>query len=222
NAIILKGGKEAEFSNAILGKIIHEATQDIIPSESIVVLDSKDRNQIAELLKLRGIIDLVIPRGGEGLVHYVYENSKIPVIAHYKGLCHIYIDNEVEEKIVLPIILNAKTQRPGVCNAMETLLYHQDVSSKLMEKIFSELQSLGVTLFVDEKTSSRFKDFSFKKATKETYHTEYLSLSLSVKAVENLDEAISHIREHGSNHTEAILSSNIDHQIKFQNSLDAS
>lgn len=222
NAIILKGGKEAKYSNMILEKVIHKAIHGFLPLDSIIVLDSEDRDVIAKLLNMNEFIDVVIPRGGETLIRYVYENAKMPVIAHYKGLCHIYIDQEVDEKIVSSILTNAKVQRPGVCNAMETLLYHKDTSKKLMEESLKKLLEAGVEIFADEKSIKSFKNLKFSKATRDNFETEYLDLKLSLKEVDNISEAIMHIREFGSKHTEAILSSNSINCELFQKSIDAS
>lgn len=222
NAIILKGGKEAKYSNAILEKIIHEAIQSFLPLESVHVLDSSDRNAVAELLSMNDLIDVVIPRGGETLIRYVYDHAKMPVIAHYKGLCHIYIDKDVDEKIVSPILLNAKVQRPGVCNAMETLIYHKESPRKMLEDALRELIKNGVEIFADSESIHQFPNLKFTLASNENFETEYLDLKLSLKQVASLEEAIEHIRRYGSHHTEAILSSNEKSCEFFRKSIDAS
>ena len=222
NALILKGGKEAKFSNAILGDIIHDSLTDLLPQESLIVLESDKREATVELLQMNDLIDVVIPRGGEQLIRSVYEKARMPVIAHYKGLCHIYIDQEVEEKIILPILLNAKTQRPGVCNAMETLLYHQNTPRPALIQAFKALQEKGVEIFADEKSRQEFSQLNFSEASSESFETEYLDLKLSLKQVESLEEAILHIQKYGSHHTEAILSSNPKTCEQFRKNVDAS
>lgn len=132
NCLILKGGKEAQFSNQILGEIIQETIKNVLPTSCIQVLSSTDRSQVDELLKLNQFIDVVVPRGGEKLIEHVYENAKMPVIAHYKGLCHLYIDESAREDFAQDILINAKTQRPGVCNAVETLILNKQVVLSLI------------------------------------------------------------------------------------------
>lgn len=222
NAILLKGGKEAFYSNNALKTIIEKSIKDLLPPSSITVLDSQDRSLIDELLTLNHLIDLVIPRGGEKLIDHVYKHSKIPVIAHYKGLCHIYIDKEVDSNIVLPILLNAKVQRPGVCNAVETILWHKDLSFNIIGNALEELQQKGVEIYADKNTKEAFPNLTLKEATHESYMTEHLSLKASVKQVSSIEEAIIHIKEYGSRHTEAILSSDQNAIETFKKSVDAS
>lgn len=199
NAIILKGGKEAQHSNRVLMTIIDGAVKGILPEGSISLIET--REDVAELLKLNQYIDLMVPRGGSALIDHVRKNATMPVVAHDKGLCHIYVHKDADVNKVIPIVLNAKVQRPGVCNAVETLLLHKDYPEK--DKVIQALKDAGVDIRAD-------------------FDTEWLEKIISVKVVADEDEAISHIRKHGSHHTEAILAQ--DHRVigKFMNSLDAS
>lgn len=199
NAIILKGGKEAQFSNRILATIIEEATKDILPEGAVSLIET--REDVAELLKLNQFIDLMVPRGGSALIDHVRKNASMPVVAHDKGLCHIYVHKDADPKIVIPIVLNAKVSRPGVCNAVETLLLHEGYPEK--NKVLEALKNEGVEIRAD-------------------FDTEWLDKIISVKTVKNEDEAISHIQRHGSHHTEAILAQDPKAIEKFMNSLDAS
>ena len=221
NAIILKGGKEAKVSNEILGKIIQEAIQSDIPKETIQVLASDKRELIDELLTLNQYIDLVIPRGGEKLIHHVYNNSKIPVIAHFLGLCHIYIDREADMDKASSIIVNAKTQRPGVCNAVETVLIHKERIQQL-PIILDALKEKGTELRVDQQIIDELKLTDVKAATEQDWSTEYLDNILSIKQVFSLKEAIEHIQTYGSHHSEAIISESIENAEVFFQSVDAS
>lgn len=218
NCIILKGGKEAANSNAILTEIIREAIKDFIPSEVVQIITTRD--DVTNLLDQVGLVDVIIPRGGEGLINYVCENSKVPVLAHYKGLCHIFIDETADATQAKDIVLNAKVSRPGVCNAMETLLVHKDFSKEALSEIISELKNAKTDLRLSENLHSIFPETQL--ATQEDWATEYLDNILSIKMVDSVDEAITHIQEYGSHHTEAILSANENNIKLFQNSIDAS
>lgn len=199
NAIILKGGKEAQHSNRALMDVITEATQGILPEGCISLIET--REDVAELLKLNQYIDLMVPRGGSSLIEHVRKNATMPVVAHDKGLCHIYVHKDADPAHVIPIVLNAKVSRPGVCNAVETLLIHKDYPEK--EKVIEALKAEGVEI-------------------REEYDTEFLDKIISLKFVQDENEAISHIQKHGSHHTEAILSRDTAVIEKFLNSLDAS
>ena len=222
NAIILKGGKEARFTNKIFGEIISESIKDFIPTESVQVLDSDDRNLVNDLLSYNEFIDVVIPRGGHGLINHVYKNAKMPVIAHFRGLCHMYIDKEADIDKATDLIVNAKTQRPGVCNALETLLIHEDVLESLCSKLLPVLLDKGTELRVDNKIYEKFSMLNVSKASENDWQTEYLKNILSIKTVPSLDEAITHIATYGSNHTESIVTENQDVAMKFLNQVDAS
>ncbi len=222
NAIILKGGKEAKHTNKILGSILSDSIKEYAPEDTIQVLDSTDRDIVNDLLSYKDEIDVVIPRGGKGLINHVYDNAKMPVIAHFQGLCHMYIDKEADLSKSIELVINAKTQRPGVCNAIETLLVHEEVLQKLGADLFTRLSELNTELRVDEKIEKTFPNNTFAKASSEDWETEYLSNILSIKTVSSIDDAISHIATYGSNHTECIISEDKEAQSRFLNEVDAS
>lgn len=221
NAIILKGGKEAKYSNEILHHIIQEAIEKYIPKDAVQVLASDNREVINELLSLNEYIDVVIPRGGEKLVRFVYDHAKMPVIAHFQGLCHMYLDKAADLDKALKLVLNAKTQRTGVCNAIETLLIHQDLLPRFAKTLTDALQAKGTELRVDEEFEAAVGT-KLNRATDEDWATEYLDNILSIKTVHSLDEAISHIDQYGSFHTESIVSEDKEACDKFLSSVDAS
>lgn len=221
NAILLKGGKEAKHSNEILGKIIQESISEFVPAESVQVLASDSREEVNELLSMEDCIDVVIPRGGEKLIEHVYKNAKMPVIAHFKGLCHMYIDSEADDSKAVDLVINAKTQRTGVCNAIETLLVHKDKLASLAGPIAEKLKEKETDIRADE-AFTKASGQDLKLATNEDWATEYLSNTLSIKTVDSLDEAIEHINEYGTFHTEAIISENQSTCEKFQLNVDAS
>jgi len=202
NATILKGGKEAHFSNMALAGIIEEALEtEGLPTRVVQLLT--DRSQVHELLQQDEYIDLVIPRGGEGLIRYVCENSRIPVIRHYKGVCHVFIDETADPEMATNIALNAKVQRPGVCNAMETLLIHQNIAPKLLPGLVTELKKCDVEIRGCSIAKSLVS--SIETADESDWDAEYLDLILSVRVVRDIEQAIEHIETHGSLHTEAII-----------------
>ena len=224
NGIILKGGKEALNSNKILGEIITGVLAKFDLSDSVVTLSSYDRKSVQELLSFDQYIDVVIPRGGHGLVEYVYKNALMPVIAHFNGLCHMYVDKEVSKEKALNIILNGKTQRPGVCNAVETLLVHKDVLNEIGDELVSKLHETGTEIRGDQTFIDNVKKNKSEivLAKDEDWDTEYLANILSIKTVSSLDEAIEHIDKHGSHHSECIISENDDACKKFLTQVDAS
>lgn len=218
NCIILKGGKEAKESNRVLSQIVRDAIKEFLPENVVQLIDN--REQVSELLNQVGFVDVIIPRGGERLIEHVYNNSKIPVIAHFKGLCHIFVDESADLDKAIEIILNAKTQRPGVCNAMETLILHKNLPEDFVDRVINELSKKKTELRIDDVLS--FRHPSLVKATDDDWATEYLENILSIKLVSDLSEAISHIQKYGSNHTEAILSQNQESIESFKNQVDAS
>ena len=224
NGIILKGGKEALNSNKILGEIITGVLAKFDLSDSVVTLSSYDRKSVQELLSFDQYIDVVIPRGGHGLVEYVYKNALMPVIAHFNGLCPMYVDKEVSKEKALNIILNGKTQRPGVCNAVETLLVHKDVLNEIGDELVSKLHETGTEIRGDQTFIDNVKKNKSEivLAKDEDWDTEYLANILSIKTVSSLDEAIEHIDKHGSHHSECIISENDDACKKFLTQVDAS
>lgn len=216
NAIILKGGKEAHHSNRKLFEVIEEAIKRILPPGSVSLIET--REDVAELLKLHQYIDLMVPRGGSALIEYVKKHATMPVVAHDKGLCHLYIHEDADTKNVIPIVLNAKTQRPGVCNAVETLLIHENYPEK--KEVIHALIHAGVEVRGCEKTMALHNGVILAKES--DFETEYLDKIISVKIVSDHREAITHIQKHTSHHTEAILAKDPSVIEEFLNSLDAS
>ena len=222
NAIILKGGKEAFHSNQILGEIVNRATQGILPENSVQVIASDDKKLVQNLLSFKDQIDLVVPRGGPGLINYVYSNSQIPVIAHFLGLCHLYIDKEANLEQALKIAINSKTQRPGTCNALETLLVHKDLSGDFLKDLIKTFKEHQTRIIADQKTYDLYHELGIEQANNDTWATEHLDNILSLKLVDSLEEAIDHINEYGSNHTEAIVTEDQEAAQKFVSYIDAS
>ncbi len=216
NAIILKGGKEAQHSNRVLFDVIDAALKNILPAGAVSLIET--REDVAELLKLHQYIDLMVPRGGSSLIEYVRKNASMPVVAHDKGLCHTYVHSDADTNSVTAIVLNAKTQRPSACNALETLLIHENYPDTL--GVLKALHQAGVEIRGCDKSKALLKEI--KLATSEDYNTEYLDQIISVKIVSSLDEAIAHIQKHTSHHTEAILAKDSRAIEMFLNSLDAS
>ncbi|MGH9893291.1 MAG: glutamate-5-semialdehyde dehydrogenase, partial [bacterium] len=206
-AVILKGGSEAYFSNRAIGGVLQEACAATeVPQEAIPVVESKERGIVNELVQLEDYIDLVIPRGGEELIRFVAQNARVPVIKHYKGVCHVYVDSEASLEMAERICMNAKVQRPSVCNAMETLLVHEAVAPRFLPKMIAKLQAAGVEVRGCERT--RAWASGVKAASAEDWSTEYLDLILSVRVVAGMDSAIDHIERYGSQHTETIVTAN--------------
>ncbi len=221
NAVILRGGSEAYFSNRAIGAILQEACAAAgVPEEAVQVAESKDRGLVQELLQLEDYIDLVIPRGGEELIRAVVASSRIPVIKHYKGVCHVYVDDDASLEMAEKICMNAKVERPGVCNAMETMLVHEEIASKFLPSMITKLQAAGVEVRGCERT--RALASGVKAASKEDWTTEYLDLILSVKVVKDMDAAIDHIERYGSRHTEAIVTSDYGKAREFLDRVDSS
>jgi glutamate-5-semialdehyde dehydrogenase len=221
NAVLLRGGKEAINSNMALAGIMQQAlgTEDI-PAAAVQVIPMTDRAAVMEMLKLNEFIDIIIPRGGESLIKTVYENSKIPVIAHYKGVCHVYIDESADYRMAEEIALNAKVQRPGVCNAMETLLVHEKFADGYLKKLMDSFRSEKVRL--KGCGQARTLDSSVAEASEQDWYEEYLDLTLAVKVVKSMDEAMDHIAKYGSKHTEAIVTQNYDNARRFLAEVDSS
>ncbi|MFH1830636.1 MAG: glutamate-5-semialdehyde dehydrogenase [Pseudomonadota bacterium] len=214
NACILRGGKEAHNSNLAIGNIFREILQkNSVPEDAVSIIPYTEHEAIGELLKLNEFIDIVIPRGGEGLIRYVAQHSRIPVIKHYKGVCHIYVSQSADLELAKKVCLNAKVQRPGVCNAMETLLVNRTIAEKFLPRISESMASCGVEIRgCDE--ARRFLP-TIKAATEEDWHTEYLDLILSIRVVNGLSEAAAHIEKYGSSHTESIITRDYDEAREF-------
>lgn len=207
NAVILKGGKEAQYSNAAIFKILRQAiSRTRIPLDTICLIPSTDRLAVQDLLKLDHYVDVIIPRGGEGLIRFVAENSCVPVIKHYKGVCHTYVSAHADLKTAHRVCYNAKVQRPGVCNAMETLLVHKKIAKRFLPAMIDSLREAGVELRGCAQTR-RIAPKKVKQAHRADWSEEYLDLVLSIKVVENTQEAIAHINTYGSKHSDAIITS---------------
>lgn len=214
NAVILRGGSEAINSNVTLSRILRETMEKAgIPAAALSVIPFTDREGVLEMLKQEEFIDLIIPRGGEGLIRFVVEHSKIPVIKHYKGVCHVFVDATADFDDAERIIVNAKTQRPGVCNALETLLIHKDVAEVFVPRIVETLSNMGVEIRGDE-TVRQFAP-EVKAATEADWYEEFLELILAVRVVDGIEEAIDHINTYGSLHTESILTANYANAQRF-------
>ncbi|MBF0512364.1 MAG: glutamate-5-semialdehyde dehydrogenase, partial [Candidatus Omnitrophica bacterium] len=208
NAAILKGGKESIFSNKAIFKILKdELKKAALCQDALQLIESTDRQAVHELLKLDEYIDVIVPRGGEELIRFVAQNSRIPVIKHYKGICHVYVHEDADLEMARQITMNAKLQKPGVCNAMETLLVDKRIASKFLPMAITDLKEGGCEIRGDSFTRGIVKQ-GIKKATDEDWRTEYLDLVLSIRVVENLKEAVDHINAYGSHHSDAIVTRN--------------
>ena len=219
NVAILKGGKEAKNSNeaiaAILQKVLEEEN---LPKEVISLLPDYSREGVDRLIKMDKYVDLIVPRGGEGLIRYVSENATVPVVKHDKGLCHTYIDKDADFDKAVAIAVNAKVQRPGVCNAMETLLVDYAIKDEILVKLYEAFKPYMTTL---KGCALTREVIDVEEATEEDYDTEYLENILSIKVVDGVEEAIEHIRRYGSGHSEAIVTENYTTAEKFLNEVDA-
>jgi glutamate-5-semialdehyde dehydrogenase len=221
NAVILRGGSEAINSNRAIVNILRDAAvSNGISAGAITFLDTPDRQAVMEMLKLEGIVDLVIPRGGEGLIRAVAENSRIPVLKHYKGVCHVFVDRDADLKMAEDICFNAKVQRPGTCNAMETMLVDEKIAKKFLPAMLSKFKKTGVAVKGCAKT--RKMAVFCQIAKEEDFYREYLDLILNVKIVKDMDEAIRHIEKYGSAHSDAIVTENYGKAMKFLRGVDSS
>ena len=224
NATILRGGKEALNSNQTIARILSEAGKeatDRFPEDAIQVVPTVDRAAIPELLSLTELVDLCIPRGGEGLIRAVADCSRVPVIKHYKGICSVYLDGDCHPDKAIAVTVNSKTQRTGVCNAMETLLVDVAVADKLLPRVSDELKAKNVELRVDERAAAILGPHA-KPAAREDWDTEFLDLICTVRVVDGVEGALEHIGHHGSGHTETIVTENEATALRFQNEADAS
>jgi glutamate-5-semialdehyde dehydrogenase len=221
NAAILRGGSEAYFSNIAIGEILKAAcAQTRVPPNAVQVVQSKDRGLVQELLQLEEYIDLIIPRGGEELIRMVGANSRVPVIKHYKGVCHVYVDCDASPEMAERISMNAKVQRPSVCNAMETLLVHEAIAPAFLPSTIAKLRAAGVEIRGCQRTCALIP--GIKNASEQDWSTEYLDLILSVRIVNDMEEAIEHIERHGSEHTETIVTSNYQKAREFLDRVNSS
>ncbi|UNX72887.1 glutamate-5-semialdehyde dehydrogenase [Klebsiella aerogenes] len=225
NAAILRGGKETWRTNAATVKVIQQALQECgLPAAAVQAIESPDRALVGEMLKMDKYIDMLIPRGGAGLHKLCREQSTIPVITGGIGVCHIFVDDSAEVEPALKIIVNAKTQRPSTCNTAETLLVHRNIADTFLPALSKQMAESGVTLHADPATLPLLQNGPAKvePVKAEQYDDEYLSLDLNVKVVADLDEAIAHIREHGTQHSDAILTRTLRHANRFINEVDSS
>lgn len=221
NAVILKGGKEAYYSNKAIYSILRKALKGTkIPQEAIQFVSSTDRAAVNFLLKQDKYIDLIVPRGGEGLIRFVVDNTRIPIVKHYKGICHTYVDKYANLEMARDICFNAKVQRPGVCNAMETMLVHKDCARRFLPIIIGDLRQAGVEIRGCPATRRVIKN-GIKAATRKDWSEEYLDMILSVKVINGLNEAIDHINTYGSHHSDAIITSDRKKADQFFRSVDS-
>lgn len=221
NAVILRGGSEAINTNSALARIIKEAiSSEGISPDIIGFIEDTSRERVLEMIQLDDILELVIPRGGEGLIRFVTENSKVPVLKHFKGVCHIFVDEYADIQKAFKICLNAKVQRPSVCNAMETLLVHKNIAEKFLPKMGEIYKEHNVEIRGCEITR-KYIPWA-KPATEDDWYAEYLDLILAVRVVEDIDRAIEHIKKYGSSHTEAIITENYTNAMKFIKEVDSS
>lgn len=220
NAVVLRGGSAALKSNQRIVEVLHGAMQQsAMPYQALQMINSTDRSSVDEMLKLNGLLDVVIPRGGRELIQNVIRNATVPVIETGEGVCHTYVDNEADAKKATRIAINAKVQRPSVCNSMETLLVHADYANKHLSSLADKLKALGVEL--RGCPASRKLVPWMAEAVEEDWHTEYNDLILSVKIVNSLDEALEHIRHYGTSHSECIVTENTEKANQFLSEVDA-
>jgi len=221
NTVILKGGSEAIHSNLILSDLLEQALVETgLPPKAIQVIPTTDREAVKILIGLDGYIDTIIPRGGEGLIRFVTGHSRVPVLKHYKGVCHVYVDEYADLEMAREICFNAKVQRPGVCNAMETMLIHKGIASDFLPDMVKRFRDANVEI----RGCPRTLELSpgIKPAVEADWPAEFLDLILAVKIVSNMDEALDHIEQYGSNHTEAIVTNDYNRSQRFLAEVDAS
>ncbi|WP_072679438.1 glutamate-5-semialdehyde dehydrogenase [Arcobacter sp. LA11] len=219
NVCVLKGGKEAEHSNIAIANVLRSVlAKNKLPEQAISLLPDSTREGVANLIKQDKYVDLIVPRGGEALIQYVSKNATVPVVKHDKGLCHVFIDKDANHEKAIQIAINAKVSRPGVCNAMETLLIHKDVAAYILPPLHEAYERYGTEVKGCDETR---KYIDIQCATQEDYDTEYLANILNVKVVDSVDDAIYHIGKYGSGHSEAIISENYSIVNKFLDEVDA-
>jgi glutamate-5-semialdehyde dehydrogenase len=220
NAVLLRGGSEAIDSNGMIAAVLGKALQKAgAPSDAIQFVDTTDREAVGAMLELDGLIDLIIPRGGEEFVRWVAQHSRVPVLKHDKGLVHMYVDADADLAMATSLVLNAKVQRPSVCNALETLLVHADVAARFLPDLGRRLTEAGVEIRGCPRTQGLVPEA--RPATAADWDTEYLDLVLAVRVVEGLDTALGHIRRHGSGLAEAIVTSSLGNARRFTREVDA-
>ena len=204
NAVILRGGSDALHSNTAIAEALRRALRaEGLPEAAVVLIEDTRRETMVELLQLTDVVDLAIPRGGEGLIRFVAEHARVPVIKHYKGVCHLYVDRAADPVQALRLLIDGKTSRPGVCNALETLLVHREVAVTFLPAAIARLRELGVDIRGDEATRAIAPEVG--SATDDDYAAEFLDLIIAVRVVDDIDAAIAHIRRYGSDHTEVVV-----------------
>jgi len=225
NALVLRGGKEAYNSNKVLAELVARACERSgLPEGTVEFIHNTDRELVTYLLKMNHLIDMVIPRGGSGLINMVRENSTIPVVAGGVGVCHAYVDRAANLDDAVKIVVNAKVQRPTVCNALDTVIVHQDIAGSYLPKLATVLAGSGVEMRCDGRSMSIIKEAGHKcqQASNEDWGKEFLALVIAVKVAENMDEALRHIAYYGSGHSEAIISEDYSAVMRFLDEVDAS
>jgi len=221
NAVILRGGSEAFHSNSRLAAILRESLREAgLPADAVQFIETTDRQAVLDLLSLEEYVDVMIPRGGEDLIRFVTQNARMPVLKHYKGVCHVFVDADADLHMAEKICINAKVQRPGVCNAMETLLVHEKIAGAFLPLMAESFRQSGVELRGCERTMKIVPDC--KPAEEEDWYAEYLDLILSVRVVPDMEEAIRHITRYGSQHTEAIVTENFERAHRFVQEVQSS
>jgi glutamate-5-semialdehyde dehydrogenase len=223
NASILRGGKEAMHSNRAMASIITEALQESqLPDDAVQLIPTVEREALNHLLTMDEYVHCIIPRGGEGLIRFVAENSRVPVIKHYKGVCNLFIDASADLNMAEKIAVSSKCGRPGVCNAIENLVVEASIAEEFLPRVAKQLTEQGCELIVDERAGTILNNFTTRTATDEDYAEEFLDLRLAIKVVDSLDEAISFVNQYGSGHSESIITSNKKRAESFLNEVDAS
>lgn len=221
NAVLLRGGKEAINSNKIIAKVLMEAGKEAgLPPGSISIIKTSDREAVKQMVRLDKYVDVIIPRGSQQMIKAILSEATVPVISHGAGICHIYIDSRADVQMARRIAFNAKVQRPGVCNAMETLLIHREIAREVLPDLARRFTEAGVTLKGCPKTKAILKDI--QEAKTEDWATEYLDLVLSIKIVEDFKEATDHIAQYGTGHTESIVTTDYELAHRFLREVDAS
>ncbi len=221
NACILRGGSESVHSNQAIARCVHRGLAEAgLPEDAVQVVETPDRSAVGELLRMNKYVDIIVPRGGKSLIERIMAESRIPMIKHLDGVCHVYIDDRADPELAVKIADNAKTQRYGTCNAMETLLVHEAVAPKLLPRIAAELAAKGVELRGDD--AARGLVASMKPATEDDWYAEYLAPILAVRVVHDMDEAMDHIAKYGSQHSEAIITTDTARADRFLREVDSS
>jgi glutamate-5-semialdehyde dehydrogenase len=221
NAVLLRGGSEAINSNRAIVGLLRSAVEEAgLHRGAVTFVDTPEREAVQEMIRLEGVVDLIIPRGGEGLIRAVAENSRVPVLKHYKGVCHVFVDRDADLSMAEAIAVNAKVQRPGTCNAMETLLVDEPLAAEFIPRALRALEEKGVKLKGCEKTRALYPGAG--EAGDEDFHAEYLDLILNVKVVSGMEEAMEHIAAYGSAHTDTIVTDNYERAMRFLREVDSS